>query len=121
MVDALKGQGLLHVVEDQAQGPNGNVFAIPKSLEKASLIVNLVLFNRAMMRRPPSFHLPSVEVPALLMKVLLCGSLDFLPSQVIFEQNCKQPFCMLLGKFSVVSLTAQQHDLTNTKIPACMY
>ena len=69
MVGTLRTQGLLHPVEDASMRPNGNVFAIPKSSDKASLIVNMVPFNRATQGKPPSFHLPSGEVLALLMQV----------------------------------------------------
>ena len=69
MVSALRGHRLLHPVANKGLQPNSNAFAIPKSAQKASLIVNMIHFNRAMAAKPPSFHLPSVEVPALLMQV----------------------------------------------------
>ena len=58
----------------------GGVFAIPKTLDKCSLIVNLVPVNRAMPEKPDQFSLPSVEVVALLAQVAEQGSSFFLPS-----------------------------------------
>ena len=52
----------------------------PHKFTKASLIVNMVPFNRAMVAKPLSFHLPSVEVLALLMQVEATRSIDFLPN-----------------------------------------
>ena len=47
----------------------GEGFAIPKRLDKCSLIVNLVPVNRDMPKKPQKFSLPSVEVLALLAQV----------------------------------------------------
>ena len=79
MVSTFNGQTLLHHVADKGLKPNCSVFAIPKSAEKASLIVNMVLFNRAMVTKPPWFHLPLVEVLARLVHVEKTRSADFLP------------------------------------------
>ena len=64
---------------DKGLKPNGSVFAMPKSAEKASLIVYMVPFNRAMAAKPPSFHLPSVEVLALVILGEMTRLADFLP------------------------------------------
>ena len=61
MVSALRGHRLLHPVADKGLKPNGGVFAIPKNAEKASLIVNMVPFNRAMAAKQPSLHLPCLQ------------------------------------------------------------
>ena len=55
-------------------GPNGGVFAIPKTFDKCSLIVNLLLVNREMPERLEKFSLPSPEVLALLAQVAQQGS-----------------------------------------------
>ena len=55
MVLPLRGQRLLHPEADKGLKPNSSVFAIPKSAEKASLIVNMVPFNRAMATTPLTF------------------------------------------------------------------
>ena len=80
MMRALRGQGLLFPLPPGSPGPNGGVFAIPKTEEKCSLIVNLVPLNEEMRSRPEKFSLPSVEVLALLAQVAQQGSSFFLPS-----------------------------------------
>ena len=52
MLRALRHQSLLFPLPPGSPGPNGRVFAIPKTLEKRSLIVNLVPVNRAMPKKP---------------------------------------------------------------------
>ena len=42
MLHALRRQNLLFTLPPGSVGPNGGVFAIPKTLDKCSLIVNLV-------------------------------------------------------------------------------
>ena len=69
MLHALRGQNLLFPLSPGSPGPNGGVFAIPKTLDKCSLIVNLVPVNREMPEKPEKFSLPSVEVLALLAQV----------------------------------------------------
>ena len=80
MMRALRGQGLLFPLPPGSPGPNGGVFADPKTEEKCSLIVNLVPLNEEMRSRPEKFSLPSVEVLALLAQVAQQGSSFFLPS-----------------------------------------
>ena len=80
MMRALRGQGLLFPLPPGSPGPNGGVFAIPKTEEKCSLIVNLVPLNEEMRSRPEKFSLPSVQVLALLAQVAQQGSSFFLPS-----------------------------------------
>ena len=65
---------------DVSPGPNGGVFAIPKTLDKCGLIVNPVPMNREMQENPEKFSLPSVERLALLAQVAQQGSSFFLPS-----------------------------------------
>ena len=52
-----KDQGLPHV-ENTSLGPSGSVFPKPKNSKKASLIVNLIQLNRAMLAKPPTSVLP---------------------------------------------------------------
>ena len=66
MLHALRSQNLLFPLPPWSPGPNGGVFAIPKTLDKCSLIVNLVPVNREMLEKRGKFSLPSVEVLALL-------------------------------------------------------
>ena len=80
MMRALRGLGLLFPLPPGSPGPNGGVFAIPKTEEKCSLIVNLVPLNEQMRSRPEKFSLPSVEVLALLAQVAQQGSSFFLHS-----------------------------------------
>ena len=68
MLHALRGQNLLFPLPQGSPGPNGGVFATPKTLDKRSLIVNLVPVNREMRGKPEKFSLPSVEVLALLVR-----------------------------------------------------
>ena len=79
MLHALRRQNLLFPLPPGSPGPNGGVFAIPKTLDKYSLIVNLVPVNREMPEKPKKFSLPSVEVLALLAQVVQQGSSFFLP------------------------------------------
>ena len=54
------------------QGPRvqlSGVFAIPQTVAKCSLIVNLKRVQRAMRGKPEKFSLPSVELLALRAKV----------------------------------------------------
>ena len=74
MLTALRSQNLLFPLPPGSPGPNGGVFAIPKTLDKCSLIVNLVPVNREMPEKPEKFSLPSVEVLALLVQVAQQGS-----------------------------------------------
>ena len=66
MLHALHGQNLLFPLPPGSPGLNGGVFAIPKTLDPCSLIVNLVPVNREMPEKPEKFSLQSVEVVALL-------------------------------------------------------
>ena len=61
----------------------GGGFAIPKSLDKCSLIVNLVLVNREMPEKAEKFSLPLVKVLALLAHWAQQGSSFFLPPLVV--------------------------------------
>ena len=79
MLSALHRQSLLFPLPQGSPGPNGGVFAIPKTLDKCSLIVNLVPVNREMSEKPEMFSLPSVEVLAQLAYVAQEGSSFFLP------------------------------------------
>ena len=79
MLHALHRQNLLLPLPPGSPGPNGGVFAIPKTLDKCSLIVNLVPVNREMPEKPEKFSLPSVEVLALLGQVAQQGSSFFPP------------------------------------------
>ena len=90
MMRALRGQGLLFPLPPGSLGPNGGVFAIPKTEEKCSLIVNLVPLNEEMRSRPEKFSLPSVEVLALLAQVAQQGSSFFLPS-FYARARCMRP------------------------------
>ena len=76
---ALRSQNLLLPLPPGSLGPNGGVFAIPKMLDKCSMIVNLVPVNREMPEKPEKFSLPSVEFLALLAQVAQRGSSFFLP------------------------------------------
>ena len=69
MLHALRSQNLLFPLPPGSPGPNGGVFAVPKTLDKCSLIVTLVPVNREMLEKPEKFSLPSVEVLALLAQV----------------------------------------------------
>ena len=80
MLRALKSRKMLIPLPPGSPGLNGGVFAIPKTLDKCSLIVNLVPLNRAMLEKPETFSLPSVEVLALLAQVAQNGSSFLLPS-----------------------------------------
>ena len=79
MLHALRRQNLLFPLSPGSPGPNGGVFAIPKTHDKYSLIVNLVPLNREMLEKPEKFSLPSVEVLALLAQVAQQGSSFFSP------------------------------------------
>ena len=90
MMRALRGQGLLFPLPPGSPGPHGGVFAIPKTEEKCSLIVNLLPLNEEMRSRPEKFSLPSVEVLALLAQVAQQGSSFFLPS-FYARARCMRP------------------------------
>ena len=77
-------------------GSSGGVFAIPKTLDKCSLIVNLVPVNREIPEKPEKFSLPSVEVLALLAQVAQQGSSFFLPPSNN-SARCLQPVREVLG------------------------
>ena len=96
MLQALRNQSPLFPLPPGSPGPSGGVFAIPKTLEKCSLIVNLVPVNRAMPEKPEKFSLPSVEVFALLAKMAQQGSFFFLPSSY-GRARCLQPVWGVLG------------------------
>ena len=83
MLHALCSQNLLFPLPPRSPGPNGGVFAIPKTLDKCSLIVNLVPVNREMPEKPEKFSLPYVEVLALLAQVAQQGSSFFLPPYIV--------------------------------------
>ena len=80
MLHALRSQNLLFPFPPGSLGPNGGVSTIPKTLDKCSLIVNLVPVNRATPEKLEKFSLPSVEVLALLAQVAQQGSSFFLLS-----------------------------------------
>ena len=96
MMRALRGQGLLFPLPPGSPGPNGGVFAIPKTEEKFSLIVNLVPLNEEMRSRPEKFSLPCVEVLALLAQVAQQGSSFFLPS-FSARARCMRPVWDILS------------------------
>ena len=79
MLHALRSQNLLFPLAPGSPGPSGGFFAIPKMLDKCSLIVNFVPVNREMPEKPETFSLPLVEVLALLAQVAQHGSSFFLP------------------------------------------
>ena len=96
MSHALRSQNVLFPLPAGLPGPNGGVFPIPKTLDKCSPIVNLVLVNRAMPKQPEKFSLPSVEVLALLAQVAQQGSSFFLPS-FYGRARCLRPVWEVLG------------------------
>ena len=96
MLHALRSQNLLFPRPPGSPGPNGGVFAIPKTLDKCSLIVNLVPGNREMPEKPEKFSLPSVEVLALLAQVAQHGSSFFLPP-LYSRSRCLRPVWEVLG------------------------
>ena len=55
MLRALKSQMVLFPISPGSPGLNRGVFAIPKTLEKCSLIVNQVPVNRAIPKKPENF------------------------------------------------------------------
>ena len=79
VLHALPRQNLLFPLPPGSPGPNGGDFAMPKTLDKCSLIINLVPVNKEMLEKPEKFSLPSVEVLALLAQVAQQGSSFFLP------------------------------------------
>ena len=93
---ALKSQNLLFPLPPGSPGPNRGVFAIPKTLEKCSLMVNMLPVNRSMPEKPEKFSLPSVEVLALLAQVAQQGSSFFLPS-FSDRATCLRPVWEVLG------------------------
>ena len=96
MLHALRSQNLLFPIPPGSPGPNGGVFAIPKTLDKCSLIVNLVPVNREMPEKPEKFSMPSVEVLALLAQVAQQGSSFFLPP-LYSRARCLRPIWEVLG------------------------
>ena len=94
MLHALRRRNLFFL--PRSAGPNGGVFAIPNSLDKFSLIVNLVPVNREMPEKPEKFSLPSVEVLALLAQVAQQGSFFFLPP-LYSRARCLRPVSEVLG------------------------
>ena len=79
MLHALRRQSLLFTLLPRSPGPNGGVFAIPKTLDKCSLIVNLVPVHREMPKKPEKFFLLLLEVLAFLAQVAQHGSSFFRP------------------------------------------
>ena len=98
MFHALRSQNVLLPLAPGSLGPNGGGggFAIPKTLDKCSLIVNLVPVNREMPKKPDIFSLPSLEVLALLAQVAQRGSSFFLPSFYGWAR-CLRPVWVALG------------------------
>ena len=91
------------------------MFAIPKTLEKCSPIVNLILANRAMRGKLEKFSPPSVEVLALLAQVARQGSSFFLPS-FYGRAKCLRPVwdvLSLLGGEGDSELCMCHIDLSN--------
>ena len=68
---ALVEQGVLRPCRADGLGPNGFLFAIPKTSEKASCICNMVLFNKAQGGSSPPLRLPSVELVAFFTNCAL--------------------------------------------------
>ena len=96
MLHALRSQNLLFPLPPGSPSPNGGVFAIPKTLDKCSPIVNLVPVNREMPEKPEKFLLPSVEVLALLAQVAQQSSSFFLPP-FYSRARCLRPVWEVLG------------------------
>ena len=96
MLHALRRQNLLFPLPPGSPGPNWGLFAIPKTLDKCSLVVNLVPVNREMPEKPEKFSLPSVEVLALLAQVAQQGSSFFLPP-LYSGARCLRPVWEVLG------------------------
>ena len=69
MLKALVRQGVMYPCANTRLGPNRYLFQIPRSMEKASLICSLVLFNREPRESPARLELPSIEIVALIMLV----------------------------------------------------
>ena len=80
MLHAFCRQNLLFPLPPGSPGPNGGSFAIPKTLDKCSLIANLLPVNGEMPEKPDNFSLPSVEFLARLAQVPQQGSSFFLPT-----------------------------------------
>ena len=74
MLHALHRQNLLFPLPPGFWGPNRGVFAITKTLDKCSVIMNLLPLNREMLEKLEKFLLPFVEVLALLAQVAQQGS-----------------------------------------------
>ena len=96
MLRALRLQHLLFVLPPGSPGANGELFAIPKTLEKCNLIVNLVPVNGAMPQKPQKFSLTSVEVFALLAQLAQQG-LSFCLRSFHGRAWCLRPVWELLG------------------------
>ena len=96
MLHALRSQNPLFPLPPRSPGPKGGVFVIPKTLDKCSLIVNLVLVNREMPDKSEKFSLQSVEVLALLAQVAQQGSSFFLPP-LYSRARCLRPVWEVLG------------------------
>ena len=77
-------------------GSERGSFAIPKTLDKCSLIVSLVLVNREMPEKPEAFSLPLVEVVALLAQVAQQES-SFLLPPLYSRAPCLRPIWEVLG------------------------